>query len=187
MRVGLDVDGVIGDQVPHLLKRVRHKYGIKKKKSDIKLWDQPMGHTNFVKEMDEAILDTDFVLTMPLIPGAREGISQLASRNSIIIVTSRPIEIEHITAKWLRSKSLYFDELINTRDVNKGNAPIDILIDDRLENVRDFALRGKLAILLSQPWNKDDLQIAELLKKGAVIRAANWKEIVHIIDALPKQ
>lgn len=186
MKIGVDVDGIIGDQVPHLLRRVRHKYGIRMRKSDIELWDQPMGRTSFVREMDEAVLDREFLLTMPLIPGAREGLSQLASRNFIMIVTSRPPSTDHMTAEWLRRKGLHFDELISTSKEPKENAPIDILIDDRLENVRNFALTGRLAIMLSQPWNTDDQIVAELLKQRAVIRAAKWKEIVRAVEALSK-
>ena len=183
MKIGVDVDGIIGDQVPHLLRRVRDKYGIKMKKRDIKLWDQPMGRTSFVKEMDEAVLDHEFLLTMPLIPGAREGLSQLASRNFIMIVTSRPPSTDHMTAEWLRRKGLHFDKIMSTSKEPKENAPVDILIDDRLENVRDFALTGRLAIMLSQPWNRDDQILVELLKQRAVIRAASWKEIVYTIKA----
>ncbi|MFQ5924671.1 MAG: hypothetical protein ACE5IE_01565 [Dehalococcoidia bacterium] len=187
MKIGVDVDGVIGNQVPHLLRRVRHKYGIKMKKSDIKLWDQPMGHTNFEKEMEEAVLDRTFVLTMPLIRGAREGLERIASHNRVIIVTSRPPEADEDTIEWLNTKRLGFDEFINTHREGKLRAPIDVLVDDRLENVRDFALSGRMAVMLSQPWNSNHALIVDLLKQGAVINAPNWKGIVHAIEALLSQ
>jgi len=187
MRIGVDIDGVIGDQVPHLLRRVKQKCNIEMKKSDIKLWDQPMGHTNFEKEMEEAVLDRTFVLTMPLIRGSREGLERIASYNRVIIVTSRPPEADEDTIEWLNRKRLGFDEFINTHREGKLRAPIDVLIDDRLENVRDFALTKRLAIMLSQPWNKDRRIIADLIKQGAVVCAANWKDVVQAVEAFERQ
>jgi len=72
------------------------------------------------------------------------------------------------------------------RHAGKGELPVDILVDDRIENVKDFALTNRVAILFSQPWNRNHITIAKLLSHGKVICASGWTEVEHAIGRVSR-
>jgi len=187
MRIAVDVDGVLADQVPQLSRWVTRKYGISIKKSDVKLWHQPIGDTDFLQEIEQALLDANFVLTMPLVRGARQALEKMASLHCVVVATSRPIEANESTMEWLKRNGLRFHEFLNTRKEGKSSLYADVLIDDHLESVRDFALTKGIAILLSQPWNSDHSSIEELVTSGVIVCAKNWQEIVEIVKGLREE
>jgi 5'(3')-deoxyribonucleotidase len=55
----------------------------------------------------------------------------------------------------------------------------DVLIDDNLDNVKTFAEgnQQKLALLLSQPWNKKIQPLQKLIDAERIIVAKDWAEI----------
>lgn len=187
MRIAVDVDGVLADQVPHLSQWVKGKYGISIKKSDVKLWDQPIGDTDFLQEIEEALLDANFVLSMPVVRGARQALEEMGSLHCVIVATSRPIEANEATVEWLKRKALRFHKFVNTRREGKSTLAADVLIDDHLENVKDFALTKRVAILLSQPWNSNHDSIQGLVRRGAIVCARNWNKVVEIIERLDQE
>lgn len=69
----------------------------------------------------------------------------------IKIATSRPPGTEHLVVNWLKSWDIPFDDLLLGE--NKNLAGKHILLDDKPENVRDYADRVGPAILVRQPWN----------------------------------
>lgn len=184
MNIGVDLDGVLGDQVPHILGLLNQKYGLKLKKSDIRMWNQPIPNTNtdIEREIERALLDTNYVLAMPVIRGAVKFLRLLSSDGHfIMVVTSRPPEADEATLKWLRKKRLIFHEFRNMQGLGKERLPVDILIDDRLENIRAFAIRNNLAILFSQPWNQDRKSLSGLIEQGRVICANGWSDVIRIL------
>ncbi len=184
MKIAVDVDGVLAEQVPHLLKRMREQYCIELRKKDIRLWNQPIGHTDFTTEIERALLDADFVLSMPAIRGARAALDELATQHHVVITTGRPVEASDNTLEWLRRKRLRFHEFVNTREQGKPSLAVDVLIDDHLDSAEGFALTNRLAILLSQPWNCDRASIEPLVRRRAIICAKNWSEVLGIIQKL---
>ena len=183
MNIGVDLDGVLGDQVPHILGLLNQKYGLKLKKSDIRMWNQPIPNTNtdIDREIEHALLDTNYVLTMPVIRGAVKFLRLLSSEHFIMVVTSRPPAADQPTLKWLQKKRLIFHEFRNMQGLGKERLPVDILIDDRLENISAFAIKNNVAILFSQPWNQDHKSLSELIEQGRVICANGWSDVIRIL------
>lgn len=163
MRIGVDIDGVLGEQVPHVLRRVNARYGLALRKRDIRRWDEPVGPSDIEREIEAALLDETYVLTMPLVRGAREALAALAATHSIALVTTRPEQMDSATLAWAQRKGLAFHGLENARSRGKHDVDVDVLIDDRLQNVAEFAERGRVAILFSQPWNQDREDIQHLM------------------------
>ncbi|MGB6836516.1 MAG: hypothetical protein WBF66_02300 [Dehalococcoidia bacterium] len=182
MRLGIDIDGVIGDQVRHVTRRIKRREGLSFRKRDIVQWDQPIGNSDIEQEIESAVRDPEYVLTMPLILGATGAISELSGRHQIVLVTNRPLQSDRYTLEWARRKGIKFDSFHNCRETGKGNLPVDVLVDDRLENVRDFVLTsGGLGILFSQPWNQQRAAVHDLISSGRIVAAQGWRHVKRII------
>lgn len=187
MRIGVDIDGVLGEQVPHVLRRVNAKYGLSRRKRDISRWDEPVGPSDIEREIEAALQDNSYVLTMPLVRGARQALATLAAAHWIALVTSRPEDTDTLTFAWAKRKGLTFHSLQNASSRGKHNVDVNILIDDRLENVKDFAERDKVAILFSQPWNQHRSHIHHLINGKKILAAKGWRHVVEIVSTLSER
>jgi len=187
MRIGIDIDGVLGEQVPHVLRRVNAKYGLSLRKRDIKSWGEPVGPSDIEREIEEALPDRSYVVTMPLVRGARAGLATLAATHSITLVTTRPEGVNGATLEWAKRKGLTFHSLQNARSRGKRDVDVDVLIDDGLHNVREFAQRGRVAILFSQPWNQDRTVIQDLMLEKKVVVATGWPHVLQLVNALAQK
>ena len=49
MHVGIDVDGVLADNVPGLIPRIRQRHGVIITRAEISQWDYPVGNTHVEK------------------------------------------------------------------------------------------------------------------------------------------
>lgn len=186
MQIAIDVDGVLANHVPHVLKRLQRKWGVIFQKSKVRLWNQPIPNTNTTidMEIESALNDPNYVLGMPIIPHAREGTKAiLGFGHTIIIATSRPPESDPYTIEWLIKKNIPFHHFINTRVCGKLILPADILIDDRLETACEFARLKGFAILFLQPWNKKVEHRIDLVK-SRFFCAEGWSKVVEIINLL---
>jgi 5'(3')-deoxyribonucleotidase len=187
--LGIDVDGVLGDQVPPTLDRIKGKgKGKNLCKDDITSWDHPIDDTDFTKEIEECLLDKDFVMEMPVISGSISALEKLYKVYHLVIATNRPSETEQYTVSWLR-KNFKFHEFINTREVGKDSLGLDVLVDDNPENIKSFARTGKKALLFSQPWNKDysDKEFDRLVREKKIVRCDSWKKTLDFLIEFKKQ
>jgi len=183
LKVGVDVDGVLGDQVPPVLEKLNRKYGLDLSKEDIIDWAFPIKDTTIDVEIEDALCTERFVLEMPVVQGAKEGMAYLYKRHHILITTSRPPQTERATVKWL-SSNFSFHEYCNTRGKGKGSLPVDILIDDHLQNIEEFSRNGGVGLLFSQPWNKERSEIQDLISKGMVYSCDDWKAVTKTVHLL---
>ncbi|MCX8192396.1 MAG: hypothetical protein N3G77_01130 [Nitrososphaeria archaeon] len=186
--IGVDVDGVLGEQVPHVLKWLKEKKKVNHNVTyeDITSWKAPISE-NITIDMDieEALLDSEFVETMPVVLGSEKTMKKMYEKYHIIITSSRPRESEEATKRWLK-KHFKYHEYVNTRDVGKHNIGLDILIDDNLENIRLFCKNyGKLGIIFDRPWNQSsDVELEKFVNSGLVVRCKKWEEIYDTINRL---
>ena len=189
--VGIDVDGVLGDQVPPALMRIqqRKKIGIGYTKERITNWNQPIDGSSIDKEIEEALLDPEFVREMPLVPGSTAAMSELHKKFHIVISTSRPLETESETIKWLRRNfPKSFHEFVNTRLFGKETLGLKILVDDYSNNIRRFASAGGIGLLFSQPWNiAEDDELREQIRAGKVIRCNGWDAVKDTLQKLAQR
>ncbi len=80
MRVAIDIDGVIADQIAGVLERIEKQYGVRMTREEVRAWDQPVpGTTTDIKIEIEKALSTDptYILGMPAIEGSVESIARL--------------------------------------------------------------------------------------------------------------
>lgn len=180
IRIAVDVDGVLADQVSLILSKLNKTYNIQISNEEIVEWDFPIMETRIDIEIEKALLDPKHVMNLPLIEGAKKGLSYLWQNHHVIIATSRPKETESATMKWL-SSNFKFHEYINTRGKSKKTVDASILIDDNIENIKEFSENSGIGLLFSQPWNRDDCKIKELNQKGKVYCCENWQDVVKIV------
>ena len=186
--VGIDIDGVLGEQVPPVLTRIqrRKNIGLGSTKESITSWNQPIDGTSIDKEIEEALLDPEFVLEMPVVTGSIAAMSAISSEFHVVITTSRPFETESATIDWLRRNfSKSFHEFVNTRLFGKESLGLKVLVDDYPNNIKRFASSGGIAVLFSQPWNREeDEELRELVRAGKVTRCEDWKGIRVVLERL---
>jgi len=182
-RIAVDVDGVLADQVPPILVKLNPKYGIKLTKKDITDWKYPIMDTSIDVEIENALLDKSYVLEMPIIEGAKDGMLYLWRNHLVIIATSRPSETEDSTLNWV-SLNFKFHEFCNTRGKSKRSLNADILIDDNVQNIEDFSKSTGLGLLFSQPWNQDRSSVERLIEKGKVYCCEGWMDVLEIVKML---
>lgn len=179
--VGIDIDGVLGEQVPLVLTRIqqRKNLGIGLVKGDITKWDCPIDDSRIDREIEEALLDTEYVREMPVVSGSTTVMTELRKRFHIVIASSRPVEADSETIAWLkRNFSGSYHEYVNTRQIGKEKLGIKVLVDDYAENAKRFALESGTVLLFSQPWNREeDEDMKNLMHAGKVIRCNDWKDV----------
>lgn len=186
--VGVDVDGVLGEQVPPVLDRIKREgKSTDLVKDKIVEWDFRIDDTDISREIEKALLDPSFVTSMPLVEGSVSAMRELYKKYHVVIVTSRPIETEQETRDWLK-RNFRFHEFINTRECGKNGLGLNVLVDDNLHNVRKFASSRCYALLFSQPWNLEikDKDLEELLREKHVIRVQNWDEATTSIAKIKR-
>ena len=183
MQLLIDIDGVIADQVTPVLKKLNQQLGLSVTREQIRTWDEPIGPTDIKTEIEAALLDPEFVLTMDLIDGAREALAMLARSHQITIATNRAPEATLPTKQWLARNSIPYSNYINTAVSGKGKLVGDVLVDDYPGNALDFSNSGMLAILFGQPWNTGDESANAGIADGRMVRAQNWGHVVEIINS----
>lgn len=182
-RIAVDVDGVLGDQVPPILSKLNAKYGIELSKQDITDWEYAIMDTKIDVEIEEALLDEKYVLEMPVIKGAGNGMLYLWRNHFITIATSRPKETENATLRWL-SSNFRFHEYRNTREKGKKSLRADILIDDNIRNIQEFSSISGIGLLFSQPWNQNRSSIKDLVDRRKVYCCYGWTSVLSIVKSL---
>lgn len=186
--VGVDVDGVLAEQIPALLTRIRRDkhLGENLTKDSIVEWAFTFDGTDVAAEMEEALLDPEFVDSMPTVAGSAPAMRELYKYAHVVVATSRPVETETRTLEWLR-QHFKFHEMANTRETGKAVLGLEILIDDNIDNLKAFVTAGGVGILFSQPWNQftdNDGEMQEFFKENRVGRCANWDEVLTTMKAL---
>jgi 5'(3')-deoxyribonucleotidase len=182
--IAVDMDGVLVEQVIPVLTKLKRTMSVNLCKCDITDWQFPIGATNIKDEIEKAERDEQFVKTMPPIKDAIEGIQELSGKFNIIIATSRETCTDSWSIDWLDRHSITYERFINTRSEGKILSGIDILIDDYIENIREFMTNGarnRQAILFAQPWNYDTTTITDLISSGKVRIAHSWQAIMAML------
>ena len=185
MRIAIDVDGVLAEQVPAALGKIKSRNAdVWMNKSDVTEWDAdiPESDTDIKQLIETELRDPEFVRSMSPVGGATEGMQRLAREgHKLVIVTDRPSPSIGPTEDWLSSLGVPDDEIISTNGRTKAETRTDVLIDDYPGNVGSFLDNDRYAILFSQPWNTGS-NITNLNSRA--FRAQNWIEVVETISTL---
>lgn len=185
--IAVDVDGVLANQIAHLLPIIKHKHDVELKYGDVKEWDLKVGSTDIAKIIREEQKHKRYVQSMPTISGASDAVNTLIHKFKIVIVTARAPESDAWTKKWLMANGIPYDAYVNTKEGNKHNTDIDysILIDDYLGNIEQYLEQsdGK-AVLFSQPWNQDRTHLQIYIEGERLLVAEDWADVRAKIGAI---
>jgi uncharacterized HAD superfamily protein len=189
LRIGVDIDGVLGNQIDGILPRIKAKYGIELTYDDITDWQLPIGPASDVKvEIADAMEDPECVLNMPLHTDAKSFMEGVFEKNRVYVVTARPLEAKADTEAWLGRSGIPFDGLINLKERAKSMFQTDVLIDDYVGNVEEYLRNSSgTAILIEQPWNREHAQLAEWQEDPRLIHSPSLTAAAAIIQSLMRQ
>jgi 5'(3')-deoxyribonucleotidase len=182
--VGVDLDGVLGDQIADVLPRIKARLGIELTYAQILEFRLPLGSTDLAREIELAQEDDAYLLDMPLHEGAREVIRDLRRHHRLVLITARPSSSRRLTERWLEANGLEFDAMVNALETKKSVYGVDVLIDDYTANIADFVQHTEgLGILLSQPWNQRDREgIRPWINSGQAVMVRDLPEAARQIE-----
>ena len=181
MNLGFDIDGVIADFTPPLLAAVKKNYGSELKREDIYCFDLEV--VLGIPHCEEEALIVDVLnQDLPLNIGAKEALEQLSCQgHSIYLLTCRYGHLRNVTESWLKQKGIPYNQLHLLNEGEKYLAkvdPLDVIVEDSLQEALAWANKVKTILIYDQPWNQT-LNVKNLIK-----RIYNWKEILHEIQQL---
>ena len=180
MRIAVDIDGVLADQVGAVLKIIERDLGLKYNKSDVNCAHWTFYGREIWSEIARLLADPEYTLNLPLIEGSQKGIEQLKDHNLFVVTARRP-NAEDATKQWLRTHFPALTEYYRASTGTKHNIPSDVLIDDLDMNIVEFVKSdaNRRGILFVHPWSINGTDIENY--SDQVYYCPGWKSIVRTI------
>jgi 5'(3')-deoxyribonucleotidase len=180
LKIAVDIDGVLADQVGAVLKVIEKEYGVKYRKSDVNRAHWTFSGREIWSEITRLLAITEYTLNIPIIEGSQKGVVRLADHN-VCIVTARRANAEAATKQWLRAHFPCLTEYYQARTGTKHDIPSDILIDDLDINIVEFVKShpDRHGILFVQPWSKNGTDIEKY--SDQVHYCSDWESVVSAI------
>lgn len=101
-RIGVDIDGVLADQVGQVLPLINEQFNLSLDREDVADWRLPLPTgSDIAVEIEKALKNSDCVLGMSRLPGARQFLNRIYPKHEIVIITARPPEALGWTRVWL--------------------------------------------------------------------------------------
>ncbi|MGV8084315.1 MAG: hypothetical protein AB2L09_11885 [Coriobacteriia bacterium] len=184
--VGVDIDGVLADQIDGILPTIRHKYGLSLQYGDITHWRLDLTDgANIADEIELALGDDDYITQMPVHAGARQLLECLDIHNTLMIVTARNSSANRATDTWLRHNGLPFDDILHVYPGKKSLTELNALIDDYLGNIDGYlSSTNGIAVLVNQPWNQDRANVQHYIDAGRLHVAQDLSEVQKVLCKL---
>jgi len=181
LKIAVDIDGVLADQIGAVLNIIEKEYGLKYRKSDVNCAHWAFSGRDLWSEIARLLAEPEYTLSIPLIEGSQEGIEQLSDHN-ICVVTARRPNAEYATRQWLNIHFPSLKEYYQARTGTKHNIPSDVLIDDLDMNIVEFVKSdpNRHGILFMHPWSMNGLNIENY--SDQVHYCPEWKNVVRAID-----
>lgn len=191
LKIGIDIDNVIADSYPHYIKAFNKEFGTSVKYEEIYHFyylEKNVGvEKTLVSEFIESIVHSEeFQLQIPPIINALKIIKKWIKKGySIHYITSRPIDTQEETEKWLKKHGfmlpgvtldLYNEKEHNFSHISRINSykrfiadgkKLDIFIEDSIDIAKSMDIP---VLLVDRPWNQGNLP-------ENVKRVKDWEEI----------
>jgi uncharacterized HAD superfamily protein len=190
--VGCDLDGVIGDIVRQLVRFSRRQHVSMTRKNIVS--EDIETCTPIRRDQLQSLFENvEFFRTLPVIPRARESLSNLkAAGCAIHIITDRfwYNGINEDTTNWLKRHRIPFDSVVFARKSEKhGMAEklkVQYFIEDQLSNARLLAPLCRV-LLLDRPYNQGE--IPDQVKRVDSLReaVAQIVEEMRVLDSVHSQ
>ena len=180
MKISVDIDGVLADQVGSALKKIEEDYGQKYSKHDVNCAHWSFGGRDIWSEMTRFLIDPEFILKMPVIDGSQSAIRELAKYNIRVVSARRP-ETEKATKQWLNMHFPCLKEYYRASTGAKHNIPSNVLIDDLDLNIIEFVRSdpNRRGVLFWHPWSLNETEIHKYANQVYFCR--DWKSVVKAI------
>jgi len=190
MKIGIDLDEVLGQFLSALIEYHNNKYGTKFKEEDFhsyNFWNVWGGTKDEAIEKVYNFNRTDSFKNIEPIEGAKKAIAKIKENNELFIITSRPQDTKEDTREWLEknfpntfSKEYFTGDFVNnghlkTKKEICDEIGIDVLIEDSANYANECVNPKRKVFLFNKTWNKD----AKI--KERVIRVNNWEEVLQRI------
>ncbi|MGI0141344.1 MAG: 5' nucleotidase, NT5C type [Candidatus Micrarchaeales archaeon] len=153
--IGVDIDGATADTMKILRRIMKDEFGVDMSKTQITRYSMP-GITG-IKREDEIYAWKKAWRGFRKIPLEEKKIPKIIKelrKNFEIHIVTGTSATPHQLISWLKLKNIEYDQIYHVEGQrNKIDADVDVMIDDSHNVAEMFALKGKRAILLQQPWN----------------------------------
>lgn len=191
MRIGVDLDDVLADSLPHYLQAFNERFGFEVGLANAawRIADRfPQISRQEADDFFSELIEDGFFLSRSLIPHAKEAVETLAGGgHHLYIITGRTPRDEQITMDWLTRVGVrsHFEAVVHrTRDpVERHKADVaselalSLFIEDELAVALAVAEAAIPVLLFNRPWNQGPLP-------GNVRRVESWHETLTQIAAL---
>lgn len=181
MKIAVDIDGVLADQVGAVLKVIEKEYGLTYLKSDVNHAHWTFSGREIWSEIARLLADPQYTLNLPLIEGSQEGIGQIAN-NDVFVVTARRPNAENATKQWLSNNFPSLRKYHCASTGTKHTIPSDVLIDDLDMNIVEFVKSdpNRSGVLFVHPWSLNGTDIEDY--SDQVFYCPEWKSVVRAIQ-----
>ena len=170
MKVAFDLDEVLADFNSKLLQFHNENYGTNFAVSDLhsyNLWETWGGTREQAIQKVFRFYESPYFENIKPFDEAIGIIEKLSKNNELVIITSRPTQLESVTTDWVHiffpqkfSKILLTHHYSNDGKIGKekdevcSQESIDVIVEDSLEWAQKCSRRNVKAILLDRPWNQ---------------------------------
>ena len=183
MRIAVDIDGVLADQVSAVLSEIEKDWGVRYAKNDVIRARWKFAGGDIGSEIARLLADPDYVMMVPILEGAQEAIKQL-SRHDLLVVTARRPNAEQATRMWLAE---HFPGLVRYHHARTGTKqviPSDVLIDDLDMNIVEFVRSDprRRGVLFQHPWSLNDTDIEDYADQ--VYYCPRWQSVIEAIEEI---
>jgi len=185
LKIGVDIDGVLADQVAAVLMEIEKDYGKRYSKSEINRAHWSFQGIEIWTEISRLLSDPDYVIRVPVIEGSQEAIKQLSRvDHDLLVVTARRPHTEEATRRWLKTHFPCLDQYHHARTGTKHSIPSDVLIDDLDLNIAEFVKSDtkRRGILFLHPWSLNDTDID--LYSDQVFFCPEWQSVVKAVEEI---
>jgi len=190
MKIGIDIDEVLGHFLPALTEFHNCTYGTNLKVEQFhsyNFWEICGGtKEEMLKKIDDFEL-TPYFKNIQAVAGAKDSVKALKEKHELFIITSRPISLMQETKIWLDKNfpntfsNIFFanNEPRGQKTKSKGEycneLGLEIMIEDSAIFDNECTSPDRKVFLINQPWNKNSEVSPD------IIRVNSWDEIMKQI------
>lgn len=183
MRIAVDIDGVLADQVGAVLNKIEERYGNRYSRDEVNCAHWSFEGRDIWSEITELLADPEYVMGLSVIEGSQTALKQLA-KHYVCVVTARQPEAEMATKQWLSMHFPFLTDYYYTKTGAKHTIPSDVLIDDFDLNIAEFVKSSpnRCGILFMQPWSINETDIEKYADQ--VYFCHGWQSVVKVIGEI---
>ncbi len=191
MKIGIDLDDVLADSLPHYVQALNRRFGLSIDLADAawRIFDRfPQIPRREAHSFFSELIEDGFFLSRPLLPGAKEAVQSLAEAgHRLFIVTGRATRDAATTRDWLEQVGLlrHFNGVIHNgmepvsryKSAVASRLQLELFIEDELAVAIAVAETAIPVLLFDRLWNQGALP-------DTMQRVRSWTEVLTWIGAL---